>query len=309
MSLSQTHSSHPSHKSHIPIVGAEDPPEECTRWRLGLVFGMRLLMGDREVAERKNELVLLGTGTSVGVPVIGCDCEVCRSPNPRNQRTRTGVAVHAEGGTFLIDTPPELRLQLVRERIGLAHAVVFTHGHADHLFGLDDTRLFIHKLDQPLALYCEEFTEQNIRSAFSYAFREPPPEALKGAIPKFDLRRIDEQPFTVCGQQIQPLRLLHGRLPVLGFRINNVAFCTDVSHIPETTYPLLEGLDVLILDALRDEPHPTHLAVHQALDVIARVKPQRAYLTHCSHHLEYEATNARLPAHVQLAYDGLRIPF
>ncbi len=257
----------------------------------------------------RNEIVLLGTGTSVGVPVIGCDCDVCRSPNPRNQRTRTGVAVHAEQGTFLIDTPPELRLQLVRERINSVQAIVFTHGHADHLFGLDDTRICIHHNDQPMPLFCEESTEHNIRSAFGYAFKEHPPEALKGAIPKFDLRRIGEEPFEVCGQHVQPVRLLHGRLPVLGFRINNVAFCTDVSYVPDVTWPLLQNLDVLIIDALRDEPHPTHLAVFQALEVIGRAKPRRAFLTHCSHNLEYEATNARLPSHVQLAYDGLRIPF
>ncbi len=256
-----------------------------------------------------NELVLLGTGTSVGVPVIGCDCGTCRSPNPRNHRTRTGVAVHTPNGTILIDTSPELRLQLVRERIPLAHAVMFTHGHADHLFGLDDTRLFAHRLGHAVPIYCEEFTESNIRSAFHYAFRPPPPEAHKNAIPQFDLRRIAEQPFEVLGQTIIPIRLFHGRLPVLGFRINNVAFCTDVSRIPDESFPLLDNLDVLILDALREKPHPTHFSVDQALEVADRVRPGRTFLTHISHTLEYETTNARLPANVELAWDGLRIPF
>jgi phosphoribosyl 1,2-cyclic phosphate phosphodiesterase len=262
-----------------------------------------------ETTKRLRELVLLGTGTSVGVPVIGCDCNVCLSTNPKNHRTRTCVAVHADEGTFLIDTPPELRLQMVRERIRVAEAILYTHGHADHLFGLDDTRLFAHRLGKALPLYCEEMTEANIRSAFSYAFKEHPPEALPGAIPKFDIRRIGTEPFTVCGQLIQPIRLLHGRLPILGFRVNDVAFCTDVNRIPDESWPLLEGLDVLVIDALRDEPHPTHFGVHQALAAISRVKPKRAYLTHCSHHLEYEATNARFDPHIQLAYDGLRIPF
>ncbi|MHC4879921.1 MAG: MBL fold metallo-hydrolase [Planctomycetota bacterium] len=256
-----------------------------------------------------NEIILLGTGTSSGVPVIGCDCETCRSPNPRNQRTRTGVAINTPQGTILIDTSPELRLQLVRERIAVAHAVLFTHGHADHLFGLDDTRLFAHRLGHALPVYCERFTEQNIRSAFHYAFRPPPPEAHKASIPQFDLRLIDDQSFEVIGQRIQPIRLFHGRLPVLGFRINNVAFCTDVSRIPEESFPLLSNLDVLILDALRDKPHPTHFSIDQALEVVARVRPKRTFLTHISHSLEHETTNARLPAGVKLAWDGLRLPF
>ena len=258
---------------------------------------------------RRPELVMLGTGTSTGVPVIGCECDVCLSPNPRNHRTRSGVAVHAPEGTILIDTGPELRLQLLRERIRLAHAVIFTHGHADHIFGLDDTRLFAHRLNHALPLYCESWTEDNIRSAFRYAFLPPPREAHPGAIPQFEMLRIGEQPFELLGQHIQPIRLLLGRWPVLGFRFNNVAFCTDVSSIPDASWPLLEGLDVLILDALRDKPHPTHLSIDQALEVIERVKPKRAFLTHISHSLEHESTCARLPGNVELAYDGLRIPF
>ena len=258
----------------------------------------------------RRELIMLGTATSVGVPVIGCECEVCRSPNPRNQRTRSGVAVQTPEGTILIDSSPELRLQLIRERIPLAHAILFTHGHADHLFGLDDTRLFALRLDGPFPIYCEEWTENNIRSAFGYAFKSPPPEAHRGSIPQFEINRIGaEQPFDLLGQMVRPIRLLHGRLPVLGFRFNDVAFCTDVSTIPDESWPLLQGLDVLILDALREKPHPTHLSVDQALAVIERVQPKRAYLTHLSHSLEYETMNARLPANVELAYDGLRIPY
>ena len=260
-------------------------------------------------SDTRRELVLLGTGTSTGVPVIGCDCEVCTSPNPRNHRTRSGVAVFAPEGVLLIDASPELRLQLVREQIPLAHAVIFTHGHADHLFGLDDTRLFGHRLKQPIPLFCEELTEDNIRSAFHYAFRTPPPEAHPGAIPQWDLHRIGEAPFEVLGQTVQPIRLLHGRMPVLGFRFGNVAFCTDVSRIPDDSWEKLSGLDVLILDTLREQPHPTHFGIGQALDVGRRVKPGQTYLTHISHQLEIETTNARLPANVELAWDGLRIPF
>jgi phosphoribosyl 1,2-cyclic phosphate phosphodiesterase len=253
-------------------------------------------------------MVLLGTGTSHGVPIIGCHCPVCLSGHPRNQRTRTGVAVHAAEGTFLIDTSPELRIQLLREHIELVHAVLYTHSHADHLFGLDDLRLFGYMLKRPIPLYCEPLVEQQIRAAFSYAFTPPSIDLHHGAVPKLELLPLTLEPFPLLGELVQPLRLLHGKLPVLGFRIGNVAFCTDVSWIPDETYPLLEGLDTLVIDALRDVPHETHFGIPQALEVAARVQPRRTYLTHVSHHLDYEATNARLPPGVELAYDGLRIP-
>lgn len=254
------------------------------------------------------EMILLGTGTSHGVPVIGCRCPVCRSDNPRNQRTRTGVAVHVQNGTFLIDTPPELRIQLLREKIDLVHAAVYTHSHADHLFGLDDLRLFGYYLKHPIPLYCEDVVEQQIRAAYSYAFQPPDPELHHGAIPMLEIRRIGPEPFELLGVTVQPMRLWHGKLGVLGFRIGNVAFCTDVSRIPEESFPLLEGLETLVIDALRDHAHLTHFGIPEALEVAERVRPQRTYLTHVSHHLEYTATNARLPKGVEMAYDGLRIP-
>jgi phosphoribosyl 1,2-cyclic phosphate phosphodiesterase len=259
--------------------------------------------------EQHGELILLGTSTSVGVPMIGCDCLVCTSTNPKNHRTRTGVAVQTSNGTFLIDTPPELRLQLVREKISLVHAAVFTHSHADHIFGLDDLRICGYRLKGPVALYCEEPTEQQIRQSFNYAFVERDLKAHNFARPNLEFERIGLDPFEVLGQMVTPIRLLHGRLPVLGFRLGDVAFCTDVNQIPDESWPLLEGLDVLILDALRDEPHPTHFGIEEALEVVERVKPRRTFFTHVSHTLEYDATNARLPDGVELAYDGLRIPF
>lgn len=255
----------------------------------------------------KRQMILLGTGTSNGVPMIGCHCEVCRSPNPKNKRTRSGVLVEAPEGRFLIDTPPELRLQLVRENIDLAHAVVFTHGHADHLFGLDDLRIFGLYLKRAIPLYCEHEVERRIRASFDYAFADPHPNQHFGATPQLEMHAIGEGPFTILGQTVRPIRLMHGEMPVLGFRINNVAFCTDVSRIPDESWPLLEGLDTLVLDALRDKPHPTHFSVGQALEVAARVRPRQTYLTHIAHSLEHEATNARLPPGVELAYDGLRI--
>jgi len=254
-------------------------------------------------------LVLLGTGTSVGVPVIGCDCGVCASTNPRNHRTRTGVFVSAPQGNFVIDTPPELRLQLIREGVKIVHAAVYTHSHADHIFGLDDLRICGHRLDAPVVLYCEENVERQIRTSFNYAFNPPDPKAHQFAIPRLSFERIGLEPFEVLGLAIQPIRLLHGELPLLGFRLGDVAYCTDVSHIPDESWPLLEGLDVLILDALRETPHPTHFSVGQSLEVVERVKPRRAYFTHISHRLDHEATTARLPDGVELAYDGLQIPY
>ncbi|MEZ6067892.1 MAG: MBL fold metallo-hydrolase [Planctomycetaceae bacterium] len=249
-------------------------------------------------------MILMGTGTSMGVPMIGCDCAVCTSSNPRDQRMRTGVAVHAPEGTFLIDTPPELRLQLVRERIGMAEAVIYTHAHADHILGLDDLRIFGYKRKRSVDLYCEQRVEAAIRQTFSYAF-----DTTQGLHSRPDLafQTIGTEPFELLGYRIRPIRLMHGTLPVLGFRINDVAFCTDCNAIPDESWPLLEGLETLIIDALFDEEHPTHFSVPQAIAVSERVRPRRTYFTHVSHRLGYEATNARLPQGIELAYDGLRV--
>ena len=253
----------------------------------------------------RRELILLGTGTSVGVPVIGCRCPVCTSTNPRNHRTRTGVFVPAPEGNFLIDTPPELRLQLLREKVELVHAAIFTHSHADHIFGLDDLRIFGYRLDRDIGLYCEEIVERQIRAAFSYAFAPADPDAHHFAVPKFAIRPMTTQPFTLLGQTVRPIRLMHGKLPILGFRLNDVAYCTDVSAIPEESWPLLEGLDTLVLDALRDQPHPTHFSVGQALEVIDRVKPRHAVLTHMDQNFDYRELAAELPPGVEPGYDGL----
>lgn len=253
-------------------------------------------------------LTLLGTGTSHGVPVIGCHCEVCESTNPRNKRLRSGVAVEAPDGLFLIDTSPELRIQLLRERIDLVHAVLYTHDHADHIFGLDDLRLFGYRLGHSVPLYCEPYVRQHLMAAFGYAFTPPPPDVHVGAVPLLEFQPLTEKPFDLLGQHVVPIRLMHGKLPIFGFRFNNIAFCTDVSQIPEQSWPLLEGLDVLILDALRPTGHATHFGVREALEVVERVRPKQAYFTHVSHELEYEATNRSLPPRVELAYDGLRIP-
>lgn len=238
----------------------------------------------------------------MGVPMIGCDCAVCRSSNPKNHRMRTGVYVHNGEQNFLIDTPPEMRLQLVRDQIMDIDAVLYTHAHADHIMGLDDLRIFGFKKTQPVPLYCEDVVEETIRRTFSYAFDEHSLKSLHSK-PKLAFHEIGLHPFELCGLTIQPIRLIHGRLPVLGFRINDFAFCTDVSEIPAESLPLLQDLKVLVLGAIRHEPHPTHFNVEQALEVVSILKPKETYFTHVSHSLEYEETNAKLPAGVQLSYD------
>lgn len=257
-------------------------------------------------------MILLGTGTSVGVPAIGCGCDVCSSSNPKNNRTRCSAILGLPEGNLLIDTSPDLRQQLLREGIGLVHAVAYTHEHADHLFGLDDLRLMQFYLDGPLPLYCEEIVEQRIRKSFDYAFK-PLPNHHKGATPKLTFERIGPmnggwQPFEVLGGKVTAVRQQHGpNFDTLGFRINDVAYCTDVNNMPDESKEHLQGLDTLILDALRPEGHSTHFNIDEAIALSEELQPRQTYFTHMAHSLEHEATNARLPEGIELAYDGLRI--
>lgn len=254
--------------------------------------------------------MFLGTGTSTGVPVLGCACDVCRSTDPRDMRTRPSVLFQFPAGNLLIDTTPEMRLQLLRERIGQVHAIAYTHAHADHLFGLDDARLFPRGIGGPVPVFCEEEVEKNIRTVFHYAFDEASRRMPAGGVPRLRFERIAPgEPFEVLGETILPIRLEHGHFRVVGFRVGNLAYCTDVSAIPAESWGFLEGLDVLILDALRREPHPTHFSLSQALEVVARVAPRQTYLTHLSHGLGHAASEAQLPAGVLLAYDGLSFAF
>lgn len=251
--------------------------------------------------------MFLGTGTSHGVPMIGCGCGTCTSPNEKNGRMRCSVVVGLPQGNLLIDTPPELRIQLVRERIGLIHSVLYTHAHADHLFGLDDLRLFPRYLGHELPVYCTELVEKAIRRSFGYAF-DPAVQAFPaGGIPKLTFERIDSRPFGVLGGQVIPIPLVHGRMGSLGFRFGNVAYCTDTKEIPPDSMPLLQGLDVLILDCLRLGSHATHLSLDEAIETARLVSAKRTLFTHLSHQLEHETTNKALPRGMELAYDGLKI--
>jgi phosphoribosyl 1,2-cyclic phosphate phosphodiesterase len=251
-------------------------------------------------------LTFLGTGTSHGIPVIGCRCAVCRSPDPRDRRYRPAVLIDWQGRRLLVDTPPELRLQLLRADVDRIDALLFTHTHADHVFGLDDVRVFNARQGAALPVYAVPDALERIRQKFEYVFVETP---LAGGKPQLDLRPIDppDEPFLAAGVPVRPVPVMHGPTPVLGFRCGDLAYVTDTNFIPEASLRMLEGLDVLVLDALRDRPHPTHFSLAEALAVVERLKPRRAYFTHICHDLEHAATNRRLPPGVELAYDGLEI--
>jgi phosphoribosyl 1,2-cyclic phosphate phosphodiesterase len=251
----------------------------------------------------------LGTGTSVGVPMLGCDCSVCRSDDPRNHRYRSSVLVRTPGGNILVDTGPEMRLQLLRERVRAVHSVLYTHYHVDHLFGLDDLRLMSRVLEGPVPIYCSDEVEEVIRQAFSYAFPANGSSA-PGWVPMLRLNRINAfESFETLGLRVTPIPLKHHVFNVFGFRFDDVAYCTDVNVIPESSWPLLEGVRVLVIDALRYKPHPAHLSLDEALAVIERVRPEQAYLTHMGHEFDYAELNPKLPPGVEMAYDGLRFSF
>ncbi len=260
------------------------------------------------------ELIFLGTGTSAGVPMIGCDCAVCRSDDPRDHRTRPSVVVRypdADGTPrqFLVDTSPELRLQIIRHDIRTIDAVIMTHAHADHIFGMDDLRRFNAVMEAPIDIYAEPATLDRLRHIFGYIFDRDPARS-ETFIAHLVPRPIDaDTPFELYGTTWTPIRLMHGRLPILGFRIDHggraVAYCTDVSGFPPPSYRQLQGLDVLVIDALRYRHHPTHLTVDQALNEIEAIAPRRAYLTHIAHDIQHADLAERLPEGVFLSYDGL----
>jgi phosphoribosyl 1,2-cyclic phosphate phosphodiesterase len=248
-------------------------------------------------------LTFLGTGTSTGVPTLACRCPVCTSSDAHDKRTRPSVLLEFDGRAVVIDTAPDFRQQALREGMERLDAVLFTHTHADHVLGLDDVRVFYFRQRDPIPIYANSQSMDDIRRIFKYIFDQTYPY---GGIAKLDPHIIDG-PFDLWGERLTPLPVVHGHLPVLGFRFGKTAYVTDFSAIPESTIPLIEGLDVLILDALRHKPHPAHSNLEQSLNWVERLKPQRAFFTHIAHELGHEATNAVLPSHVRLAYDGLKL--
>jgi phosphoribosyl 1,2-cyclic phosphate phosphodiesterase len=254
---------------------------------------------------RTARVTFLGTGTSHGVPMIGCTCATCTSSDPRDRRLRPSIYIVVDGGpSILVDTATDLRQQALTYAVHRIDAILFTHSHADHVLGLDEVRRFNALQRGAIPAYADSRTADDLRRMFTYVFN--PPEQKGGGLPKITLQTIDG-PFAIDGLTITPVRLIHGARPILGFRIGRFAYLTDCSHIPDESWALLDGLDVLVLDALRHRPHPTHFTVAEAVAATARIQPRQAYFTHICHDLPHEATNASLPPNIALAHDGLSL--
>lgn len=248
-------------------------------------------------------LTFLGTGTSMGIPTLGCNCRVCRSSDLRDQRTRPSLLLNYNGRAVVIDTSPDFRMQALRANLLRVDAVLYTHPHVDHILGLDDLRAFSLKQCQPIPLYANRETLDAIRRTFSYVFGHSTPSSI---VPQVRLEEIDG-PFELFGLRFEPLPVLHGAMEVLAFRFASAAYVTDFSQIPQLSHQQLHGLDVLILDALRHRPHPTHSSLAESLALVREFHPRRAYFTHICHDLPHADTNAQLPPDVGLAYDGLAV--
>lgn len=249
------------------------------------------------------KFIFLGTGTSHGIPVIGCQCRVCRSNQRQDQRTRSSAIIQANGINLLIDAGPELRLQLLREKIDHLDAMLLTHDHADHIAGLDDLRIFSERSQQPFIIYGPRNALRSIRKRFDYVFRQT---QAGGGKPKLKLIAVQNS-FVHRELKITPLPVWHGRLRVLGYRIGQLAYVTDVSSIPNETLKLMRKLDLLVLDALRPNPHPTHFSLEQARAAAKLIAAKRTLFTHVCHLLSHRETNRHLPANMKLAYDGLKV--
>lgn len=246
-------------------------------------------------------VTVLGSGTSSGVPVIGCGCPVCTSPNPKNRRTRASVALDLDGGCALIDTATDLRQQALRWGLERVDAVLYTHAHADHIHGVDELRIYNLRHLKTIPCHASPDVAGRLEAYLEYIFEPGQAESFR---PHLELIPIDG-PFALLGHEVIPVPLLHGDLPVFGFRIDGFAYLTDVSQIPDDSWALLEDLDLLILDALRPRPHPTHFSLDQAVEVAQRLRPRRTALTHLSHLVDHEPTNENLPIGVELAFDGM----
>lgn len=255
------------------------------------------------------KIEVLGSGTSVGVPTIGCYCRVCTSDRPEDRRLRSSVLIRFERGgrerAVLVDTTPDLRQQALTAGLTRLDAVLYTHDHADHIMGLDDLRPFNYGREEPIPLYAAADTLRSLRRVFPYGFSG---EATHpGGVPRLAAHEIGDAPFDLFGMRFQPFLVYHGSKRILGFRFGRAAYVTDQTGFPDESLRWLQGLDVLFLGALRHEPHPMHSTVEQSLAWVQRLKPSRAFFTHICHELSHEETNRALPDGVSLAYDGLRV--
>jgi len=248
------------------------------------------------------KITVLGSGTSVGVPTIGCHCAVCTSTDARDNRMRPSILVSYEGRNVLIDTTPDFRSQALRASIERLDAVVFTHSHADHIMGLDDVRPFNFRQNERIPIYAAPPTMADIRRCFPYIFDG----VHKSSVPQLDQRTIDG-PFDLFGVEFTPIPVLHGSQTILGYRFGAAAYLTDHSEIPESSMDRLRLLDVLFLDALRYKPHPTHSTVERSTQTVEQLAPRRAFFTHICHDLGHERAESLLPSNIRLAYDGLEI--
>ena len=251
-------------------------------------------------------ITFLGTGTSQGIPIIGCACAVCRSPAPEDKRYRASIVVSQDDGTqVLVDTAPDLRSQALAYGVTRVDAVVYTHSHADHIFGLDELRRFIAlRGGGTLTVHGDANTVAELRRVFTYAFESPP--ELGGGVPRL-VPSVEDGSFAIGDTTWTPVPILHGRRLISGYRVGGFAYLTDCSGIPETSWPLLDGLDVLVVGALRDTPHPTHFSLDEAIAAARRTGAKRTLFTHMCHDLGHAETNARLPEGMSLAYDGLSV--
>ena len=252
------------------------------------------------------QLTILGAGSSAGTPVIGCDCKTCTSSNPRNKRTRCSSFVTLDAGEIiLIDTGPDLRFQALREGLTRVDAVLYTHTHADHLHGIDDLRAFCQTQRKQIPLYTYPEAVEHIKGKFGYTLREP---SDFWELPVLAITAI-EAPFELFKQTITPIPIMHGRSHIYGYRIGNLAYMTDVSEIPDASFELLKGLDLLLIDCLRTEKHPTHINIEQSMQYVSQINAKQSVLIHMTHDLEYESLMRMLPNNVQVGYDGLKCQF
>jgi len=253
----------------------------------------------------KATLTVLGSGTSMGVPTIGCTCAVCHSTDPHDRRTRPSALIEYAGKVVLIDTTPDFREQAIREGITTIDAVLYTHSHADHILGIDDLRPLSYHRDGKIPLYARPEAADYIRNMFRYIFDA---DYKFGGLARLELKPVDG-PFDLFGAKVEPIPVIHGESEIYGFRLGSAAYLTDFSQIPEASFSRLQGLDVLFLDGLRYKPHPTHSTVENSIRIADRLKAKRVFFTHICHDLPHEATNATLPPQVRLSYDGMKLEF